>query len=60
MYNNRKITKFIALLILWIILVLLFIFYNDLFLVWLILLIIMPVFILKKIDNIFDKNEKQK
>lgn len=63
MHDNRKITKFIALFLIWLIFMALVIFYDKLTGIEIILLlIVLPVFIIKTIDNIFDKkeNEKQK
>lgn len=55
MHNNKKVTKFVALLGIWIIFMLLVIFYNRLSAVWIIFLLTAPVFVLKKIDNYFYK-----
>ncbi len=55
MNNNRKVAKIVALLGIWLIFMLLVIFYERLSSVWIMLLIVAPVFVLKKIDNYFDK-----
>lgn len=61
MHGNRKITKFIALFLIWLIFMALVIFYDKLTGIEIILLlIVLPVFIIKIIDNIFDKKENEK
>lgn len=58
MHNNKKVTKFVALLGIWIIFMLLFIVYEQLTGLWFLLLLISSVIIQKKIDNYFDKKNK--